>query len=64
MIKGEIFTIDRWRNGEIKEYKVARICRRFINVKSLDGVESWGMPYDRLKDINPINKIFVDDTYK
>lgn len=56
MEKGNVFTIDRWRTGEIKEYKCVRLCRRFISVKSVDGTENWGMPYDRLKDVKSIKK--------
>lgn len=52
MKKDEIFSIDRWGNGEVKSYKCIRICKRFIIVKSIDGSENWGMPYSRLKDIN------------
>lgn len=61
MENGQIFTIDRWRDGKVKEYKCIRLCLKWISVKSVDGTEKWAMPYHRLMDIDPPQTRFSDD---
>lgn len=62
MNPGEFFTIDRFRDGDVKKYKCLRLCFRHITVVSVeDEKDKWSMPWDRLKDINPPVKRFVDD---
>lgn len=50
MKKGDIFLLDRWNDGNKKEYKVQRVCRRHVNVNSLDGTEKICLPNNRLKE--------------
>ncbi|QBQ41232.1 hypothetical protein E2P86_08700 [Sphingobacterium psychroaquaticum] len=61
--KGYIFKIDRWKDGNVKEYKFIRPCFKYVTVSSLDGLEKWRMPYKRIKDINPVEKRFVDPLF-
>ena len=61
MEKGQVFEMDRWKDGTIESYKCVRICRRHIVVSLIsDPKQQWCMPYDRLKDVNPKLKRFTD----
>lgn len=61
--KGYQFTIDRWKDGDVSEWKVIRLCLKHIVVKSLNDGTSWSMPYERWEDINPVQKRFVHKIY-